>query len=66
MNVIESNDNNRTIFLNSNENNSKSLTSSSSSSSWLDIIVANNASFAIHWEVMCGCVGACVDADKNG
>jgi len=63
MNVIESNDSNRIIFADSNENNSKSLTSSSS---WLDIIVANNASFAVHWEIMCGCVGASVDVDKYG
>ncbi len=63
MNVIESNDSNRTIFVDSNENNSKSLTSSSSR---LDIIVANNASFVVHWEIMCGCVTASVDVDKDG
>jgi len=32
----------------------------------LNIIVANNASFAIHWEVMCGCASAGVDVDKDG
>jgi hypothetical protein len=37
-----------------------------SSSSWFDIIAAKNASFAVHWEVMCGCAGASVDADKDG
>jgi hypothetical protein len=37
-----------------------------SSSSWLDIITINNASFAIHWEVMCGCVGASEAIDKDG
>jgi hypothetical protein len=37
-----------------------------SSSSWLDIIATNNASFVVHWEVMCGCAGAGVDADKDG
>jgi hypothetical protein len=37
-----------------------------SSSSWLDIITANDASFAVHWEVMCGCAGAGVDVDKDG
>jgi hypothetical protein len=63
MNVIESNDSNRTIFVDSNENNSKNLTSSSSR---LDIIVANNASFAVHWKIMCGCASASVDVDKDG
>jgi hypothetical protein len=63
MNVIKSNDSNRTIFADSNENDSKNLTSSSS---WFDIITTNNASFAIHWEVMCGCVGVGVDVDKDG
>ncbi len=37
-----------------------------SSSSWFDIIVAKNASFAVHWEVMCGCASAGVDVDKDG
>jgi len=37
-----------------------------SSSSWLDIITTNNANFVVHWEVMCGCVGASVDVDKDG
>jgi hypothetical protein len=59
----KSNNNNRTIFADSNENNNKSLTSSSS---WLDITTSNNASFIVYWEVMCGCVGAGVDADKDG
>jgi len=29
-------------------------------------MTTNNASFALHWEVMCGCAGAGVDADKDG
>jgi len=32
----------------------------------LTFIAANNASFAVHWEVMSGCAGAGVDVDKDG
>jgi hypothetical protein len=47
-------------------NNNSREVGSSSSSSWLDIIATHNASFAVHWEVMCGCDGVGVDVDKDG